>query len=153
MVATLSGQTQFEIAPDEQTGSFLESPRIDWTWSVTALEPGDDLQMELRITPLIETTVGREAGTPVGPYVARIDVEAQPRSTWSQATAGLASVVDHPLFRGFIPVVTITGLLAGFWRKALNRPWPWAAGGTGAAVGGGEASDHDAGQSSHDAVE
>jgi hypothetical protein len=123
--ATLSG-SEFDIEDPTQSGSLLDTQRIDWFWDVTPQSAGDH-QLALRITPRVELPGGRvENGTPRGPFTANIDVNAEERNLWERFSDWLTSVVEHPLVRGVGPFIAIAGLIAAFWKWVLRRPWPWA---------------------------
>jgi hypothetical protein len=122
---TLRGQG-FEIDPDDpQSGSFLDRPTIDWSWSVTPTSAGRRT-LHVQVLPVAREGALQLPGTPIL-FEATIAVDAAPRSVLDRVDGVVRGVVGYPLVTSFGALAGIVTMLAATWRWILKRPWPWAA--------------------------
>lgn len=114
VTAVLSG-SNFDIDPASQTGDFVLSATIDWSWDVVPKSTGRH-DLDLRIIPRIGSGADTREGTP-RTFRADITVIAEPRSTWEVISDFVSDLVQNPV----VQLLVAGGVLGGLGAAIRKR--------------------------------
>lgn len=114
VTAVLSG-SNFDIDPASQTGDFVLSATIDWSWDVVPKSTGRH-DLDLRIIPRIGSGADTREGTP-RTFRADITVIAEPRSTWEVISDFVSDLVQSPV----VQLLVAGGVLGGLGAAIRKR--------------------------------
>lgn len=128
MEARLIG-SDFEISPSEpQLQSFRDTTVLTWLWQVRPTREGSDLSLVLRLQPLFREEGQSPLPGPDETFEAIIDVDAEPRSLWSQVGGWISAFFGNEAVRylllpggGGIVTVLVAQRVRGRNRRVPDR--------------------------------